>query len=151
MPYNYPQLYNSYNSPNGQYMYQNPYQQPQSYSPNTSNAQNMSSTINWVQGEIGAKAYPVAPGNSVQLMDSDAQYFYIKSADGTGMPTLRKYAYYEVVDEPVVAHSGATSDEIDTSYFADREDVKKLQDELKSVKDELEKLKKGAKKPNDKH
>ena len=40
----------------------------------------------WVQGEAAAKAYPVAPGNSVLLMDSDAPVLYMKSTDTTGKP-----------------------------------------------------------------
>lgn len=52
--------------------------------------------IIWVQGEEGAKAYMVAPGNSVFLMDSEASVFYIKSSDASGMPMpLRIFDYTE--------------------------------------------------------
>ncbi len=40
----------------------------------------------WVQGEEGAKAFMVAPGNSVMLMDSENTVFYLKSSDQSGMP-----------------------------------------------------------------
>lgn len=50
----------------------------------------------WVQGEAGAKSYLLAPNNSVMLMDSEGAYFYMKSADASGMPSLKKYAYEEV-------------------------------------------------------
>lgn len=43
-------------------------------------------SIIWVQGEEGAKAYMVAAGNSVLLMDSENSSFYIKSTDASGMP-----------------------------------------------------------------
>ena len=49
----------------------------------------------WVQGEAGAKAYPVAPGSSVILMDSESNVFYIKSADQSGMPMMRTFDYTE--------------------------------------------------------
>lgn len=49
----------------------------------------------WVQGEAGAKAYPVAPGSSVILMDSENNVFYIKSADQSGMPMMRTFDYAE--------------------------------------------------------
>lgn len=50
----------------------------------------------WVQGEAGAKSYIVAPGCSVFLMDSEADVFYIKSADSSGMPQpLRIFDYSE--------------------------------------------------------
>lgn len=52
--------------------------------------------ILWVQGEEGAKAYMVAPGSSVLLMDSENSSFYIKSSDASGMPQpLRVFDYQE--------------------------------------------------------
>lgn len=63
--------------------------QQQNNSPNT--------TIIWVQGVAGAKAYPVAPSNSVQLMDSESDHFFIKSTDASGMPMpLRVFEYKEI-------------------------------------------------------
>ena len=54
------------------------------------------SPIIWVQGEEGAKAYMVAAGNSVLLMDSENSTFYIKSTDTSGMPQpLRIFDYTE--------------------------------------------------------
>lgn len=50
----------------------------------------------WVQGEEGAKAYMVAAGNSVLLMDSESNTFYIKATDMSGMPQpLRIFDYKE--------------------------------------------------------
>lgn len=51
--------------------------------------------IIWVQGEAGAKAYHVAPGNTVQLWDSEDQVIYLKSADMAGMPSMRVLEYTE--------------------------------------------------------
>lgn len=54
------------------------------------------SGILWVQGEDAAKAYLVAAGNSVLLMDSESNRFYIKSTDASGMPQpLRVFDYTE--------------------------------------------------------
>lgn len=50
----------------------------------------------WVQGEAGAKSFLVAPGQHVQLMDSEAEVFYIKGADASGVPMpLRIFDYKE--------------------------------------------------------
>lgn len=50
----------------------------------------------WVQGEAGAKSFLVAPGQHVQLMDSEAEVFYIKGADASGVPLpLRIFDYKE--------------------------------------------------------
>ena len=40
----------------------------------------------WVQGEAGAKAYLVAPNNTVVLWDTESPTIYIKTADATGKP-----------------------------------------------------------------
>ena len=62
--------------------YQQIPQQPQmSYQAPTQNQ-----SIIWVQGEAGAKAYPVAAGQSVLLMDSEDAVLYVKSTDMTGRP-----------------------------------------------------------------
>lgn len=50
----------------------------------------------WVQGEAGAKSFLVAPGQSLVLMDSEAEVFYIKSTDASGVPMpLRIFDYKE--------------------------------------------------------
>ena len=47
----------------------------------------------WVQGEAGAKSYLVAPNTTVQLWDSENPVIYLKSADASGMPTMRIIDY----------------------------------------------------------
>lgn len=49
----------------------------------------------WIQGEEGAKAYMVAPGATVLLMDSENSVFYLKSASADGIPQLRIFDYTE--------------------------------------------------------
>ena len=52
--------------------------------------------IIWCQGENGAKSYPVAPGTSLPIFDSEEKSFYIKSVDITGRPLpLRIFDYEE--------------------------------------------------------
>lgn len=51
------------------------------------------SNLIWVQGEAGAKSYMVAPNNTVQLWDSENQVIYLKSADASGMPTMKILDY----------------------------------------------------------
>jgi hypothetical protein len=40
----------------------------------------------WVQGIAGAKSYPVAPGHSTPLFDSEDLKVYIKTVDQSGVP-----------------------------------------------------------------
>ncbi len=49
----------------------------------------------WVQGEAGAKGYPVAPNCTVVLWDSESSTIYVKTADGTGIPTMRTLDFVE--------------------------------------------------------
>lgn len=76
--------------------------------------------IIWVQGEEGAKAYLVAPGNTIWLMDSEAPVFYIKSTDTSGVPMpLRIFDFSE---------RGGQSRQVEAQAvdYARREDVDKL-------------------------
>lgn len=67
-------------------------------------AQPQNNGIIWVQGEQAAKGYPVAPNQSVLLMDSEQSAFYIKSADNAGMPQpLRIFDYSERKAEQIPA------------------------------------------------
>lgn len=52
--------------------------------------------LNWVQGEAGAKSWFVTPGSTVLLMDSESMRFYLKSADGNGVPSMKTFEYNEV-------------------------------------------------------
>lgn len=95
MAYNnyFPQFYNPtpmpYTAPQPQMASQGP-TMPQNV-PQTQN-----SNLTWVQGEAAAKAYPVASGQSVLLMDSEESVMYIKSTDASGMPLpLRVFDYTE--------------------------------------------------------
>ena len=63
-------------------------------------AQPVNQGILWVQGEAGAKSYLVAPGATVLLMDSDDCVFYLKSADTSGIPSLRTFKYTETTNQP---------------------------------------------------
>ena len=84
----------------------------------------------WVQGEAGAKSYIVAPGSNVLLMDSEAQRFYIKSVDGSGMPTMKVYEYKEA--------SEAAEQEVKTSGEELKSEIEKLKTEIEKLKQKLE-------------
>ena len=118
---------NNYGYPMAQYptMYQPQYpaQQTISNTPITVNQQRNSGII-WVQGEAGAKAYPVGPGESVLLMDSERDCFYIKSTDVSGVPMpLRTFTYTEVVQTQNVMHH---ENKMDSSQYITRDEFEEL-------------------------
>lgn len=110
-------LYNPYPS-----TYQNPYQPYQA--PNYLNPQPDTSIV-WVQGESGAKAYPVQSGKSVVLFDSESEHFFIKTTDASGMPQpLRIFSYKEASEVEI-------KPQIDTSNFITREEFEEAIDSLR--------------------
>lgn len=118
---------NNYGYPMAQYptMYQPQYpvQQTISNTPITVNQQRNSGII-WVQGEAGAKAYPVGPGESVLLMDSERDCFYIKSTDVSGVPMpLRTFTYTEVVQTQNVMRQ---ENKMDSSQYVTRDEFEEL-------------------------
>ena len=100
-------------------------QYPQQYQQPIAQPQQSGNGLIWVQGEAGAKSYLVAPGNTVMLMDSESERFYIKSADASGMPLpLRVFAYQELtqqgVQTPVVAEQPNPNNFITREEFEQR-------------------------------
>ena len=53
----------------------------------------------WVDNEEQAKNYLVAPNNVIPMFDKSSSAMYIKSADGAGMPTFKRYKLIDVDEE----------------------------------------------------
>ena len=85
-PATYPQFYPQYQQPQYQQQAQIPQPQPQP------NAQQSNPMI-WVQGETGAKSYLLSPNTTLPLWDSERQTIYLKSADASGMPSMKILDY----------------------------------------------------------
>ena len=95
------------------------------------------SSILWVQGEAGAKAYPVDAGNSVLLMDTEDSVMYIKTVDVSGMPQpLRVFDY---VERSAQGRPGAAA-------VANVDTVPR--EEFEALREDVRRLSKGVRKPN---
>lgn len=109
--------------------YQVPQQQPQN-----------SSGIIWVQGEAGAKSYLVAPNTTVQLWDSENQTIYLKSADASGMPSIKTLDYtvreLRQNEVPIATHENA---------YVEKGDFEALKNEVLKIKTDLAGLVKDGK------
>lgn len=92
MAYNnyFPTTYQPY-YPQQQQQYVQP--APQAQMPALNQQAQTNNSIIWVQGEAGAKSYLVAPNTTVQLWDSENQVIYLKSADASGMPSMKVLDY----------------------------------------------------------
>ena len=106
--------------------------------------QPMNSSIIWVQGEAGAKSYLVAPNTTVQLWDSERQTIYLKSADASGMPSIKTldYTIRETAQNSVPL---AQNDPV--AAFATKDEVNLLANEITALKAELSGLTKHSEKP----
>lgn len=74
-----------------------PMQQPMQQMPQPMQVQANGGLI-WVDGEEQAKNYLVAPNNVVPMFDKLAPILYVKSADGAGMLTFKKYKLNDFED-----------------------------------------------------
>ena len=132
-PATYPQMY-----------YQPQFQTVQpNYMQQTQQPTQQSNGIIWVQGEAGAKSYLVAPNTTVQLWDSEAQVIYLKSADASGMPSMKILDYtirdMTPANGPISASNAAP---INAQDFALRTDLDALAAQITALKAQIEK--KGA-------
>ena len=112
--------------------YQNPYmiQQPQYPQPAPQNT-----GIIWIQGEAAAKSYLVAPNTSIALWDSESQTVYIKSADASGMPSM-KILDYIIRDSAAAQNVPAVS----SPDYATKADLDALKGQIDSLKMRIGKL-----------
>ena len=99
--------------------------------PDVAQPQQNETDMKWVQGEAGAKAIIVEPRKTVTLWDSESQVIYLKSADATGMPSM-KILDYTIRDDVSKTHKTATN--ID---FATKDDVISIQKQIDEIRANL--------------
>lgn len=68
--------------------------------PNSNNT-----NIVWTMGFESAKAYPLLPGKTLMLMDSESPRFYVKTVDTNGYATIKAYSFHE--EKPSTAPTNA--------------------------------------------
>lgn len=123
--------------------YQNPYYQqvmPQQMQPQNLQQANQqqiqNNNIIWVSGEAGAKSYLVAPNTTVQLWDSESQTIYLKSADSSGMPSMKILDYkIRSTEQPQVAPQAPVN-----NNYVTLEEFNAVKQELGRIKEELKTL-----------
>lgn len=96
--------------------------------------QNNSVSVVTVQGEAGARIYPVAAGNTVLLIDFDSKKFWLKSTDLNGMPS--RFAAFNFTEEIKPAN--------DTDNFISRNEFNELKQSIDNQFQNLSDAIKGA-------
>lgn len=116
--------------------YQPAYQTP------SMTTQNANNSIIWVSGEAGAKAYLIAPNTTVQLWDSECQRIYLKSADASGMPSMKVLEYTILDNTPKNAVNGHYDKPDKSTAFATKDDITALSDRITALKAEIDSMQK---------
>lgn len=144
-PYGQPPYYNAYaNLQNNQQNFQQPQQQvpnPQAQ-PQTPLVQ---SNIEYVNGIEGAKALILPPNAQKMLLDSDNPFFYIKTTDMQGKPTVKRFKYVDVD-----AEQAQPKEETPSVKYATMEQLGQLSDRLNDLSKDIERMK-NANKKEDNH
>lgn len=131
--------------PNYPYYYQpyQPYQPPMAdqlmqlrqnqYQPNMQQVpQQQSPSIVWVQNEMEAENYLVAPNSAVTLWDSNAPVVYLKQADASGKPSMKIYDLVERTQRPAQTPQAPT---VEYAPLSRLEALEARLNELASVKE----------------
>lgn len=132
--------------PNYPYYYQpyQPYQPPMAdqlmqlrqnqYQPNMQQVpqQQAAPSIVWVQNEMEAVNYLVAPNSAVTLWDSNAPVVYLKQADASGKPSMKIYDLVERTQRPAQTPQAPT---VEYAPLSRLEALEARLNELASVKE----------------
>lgn len=86
--------------------------------------------LNWVSGETGAKSFQVAPNTTVTLWDSESQTIYLKSADASGMPTMKILDY--TIREQQGQNMPTLMQDSSPNYIT-RDDLSEFEERLKKI------------------
>lgn len=100
---------------------------------------NTQSALIWVQGEGAAKSYPVAPNTSVPLWDSESNVVYIKSADASGMPSIK------ILDYTVRDNAARTAEIQPQTDFVTHDELAAISKEIDALKAKFERTRNGGK------
>ena len=93
----------------------------------------------WVDNEEQAKNYLVAPNNVVPMFDKSSSAMYIKSSDGAGMPTFKKYKLIDV-DEETPKNAPKTHECTCGDKFATKEQINALEGKINDLTAKYEEL-----------
>ena len=92
--------------------------------------------ITWVLGEAGAKSYLVAPNTTVALWDSENPVIYLKSADSSGMPSMK------IIDYKVRENASSNPNLLENKPKADyvtKVELDEIRSEIESLRAQLDK------------
>ena len=95
-------------------------------------------SLNWIQGEQAAKSYLIAPNSTVVLFDSESEVIYIKSADASGMPSMKilDYTIRDSAKNTPNSLSGVANDNL--SNYATKDEIKAISEQIEVLRERLD-------------
>lgn len=139
-PYGQPPYYNAYATlQNNQQNFPQPQQQPQNAQPQPQQQVPIQSNIEYVNGIEGAKAFILPPNTQKLLLDSDNPFFYIKTTDLQGKPSVRRFKYIDI-DAEQQAEMQKQEPQPQPLYVT-LQQYQEVLDTLDTLRKELDKLK----------
>lgn len=106
-----------------------------SYQQNQNNGMQMKS-LEWVEGEVGAKAFQMPQGwpaeTPIALWDSTDKKIFLKSWNAMGMAKPLQELDYEIKETPVLLE-GNSGHGPDMSQYVTKEDFEELKREIKNM------------------
>lgn len=117
----------------------NAQQQQNMYAPQQQPMQ-MQSNIEYVNGIEGAKAFILPPNTQKLLLDSDNSFFYIKTTDMQGKPTVKRFRYIDV-DAEQQAQPQKQEPQQPQPLYVTIQQYQEVLDTLDTMRKELDKLK----------
>ena len=125
------------------YLFQQQAQQMPQFNYNNQNG------LTWVQGIGGAKSYLVAPNSTATLWDSEAQTIYLKSADASGMPSM-KIIDYTIRDAETPKTPLEMNEPNNSTEYVLKSDFDALRVELEGLKEQMKHVPRQNNRPNPK-
>ena len=90
--------------------------------------------LNWVDGEVGAKAYQMPanwPANQpIALWDTNDTIIYLKSINPMGMPNPLQKAHYTLEEYKSATPGQSGAEAPDMSQYVRKEDMERMKKEL---------------------
>lgn len=118
---------NPYSSPSVQFQPNCPQNGLQGFGQQQPQPQQQQQAIEYVNGLEGAKGYLMLANSTKLLMDSDGNYFYIKSANQNGQANIRIFKYQEVTQD-------STPKQEPTVEYATMKDLDELRKQIEDLK-----------------
>lgn len=86
----------------------------------------------WVDGEVGAKAYQIPPGTNgpVALWDTNDSVIYLKSTNQMGMPNPLQKIHYTMEENPVILPGQSGDTQSSSSQYVTKDDFDAFKKEL---------------------